>query len=309
MTDQRIEWLLSGDVSIEYQTRKYLLGQSEPELSSLRARIAREGFGKAFLDARLPSGHWGRDFYQVKWVSSHYTLLDLRYLEAEPVREIRETLDLILSKCKMADGSINESHLVKPGDICINGMFLNYAAFFKVSEPELRSVIDYLLENILPDGGFNCSWKRTGAVHSSMHTTLSVLEGFNEFRKAGCSHRLAEIEKAQAAAQEFLLKHHLFKSDHTGETISKQWTMLSYPPRWHYDILKALVYFADAEVPYDPRLADALDVLKKKMNRRGTWPVQSKHSGEVHFDMETTGRESRWNTLRALRVLNFYPDK
>jgi hypothetical protein len=301
-----IDWLLAGDVSIQYLTSKYLLKKPEQELVGLRKRIATEGWGKAFLDARKTSGHWGRDFYQVKWISSHYTLLDLRYLEIEPVKPVVETLWLILVKCKASDGSINETHSPRPGDICVNGMFLNYASFFGIPEAELKSIVDYLLDNRLPDGGFNCEWKTNRAVHSSMHTTISVLEGIREYIKAGNSYKIDEIRKASREAEEFLLIHRLYKSDKSGEVINKKWMMLSYPSRWKYDVLRALVYFVDAGSSYDPRMDDALDILVSKRGRDGTWPVQSKHPGLVHFDLEQSGASSRFNTLRALRVLRAY---
>ena len=304
-----IDWLLKGDVSLQYQTRKYLLGEPEEVLINLRKRIANEGWGKDFLDARNASGHWGRDFYQVKWVSSHYTLLDLRYLEIEPVEPIMGTLWLILEKCKSSDGSINESHSSKSGDVCVNGMFLNYASFFEIPEAELKSIVDYLLDNIMLDGGFNCEWKTKSAIHSSMHTTISVLEGIQEYKKAGHQYRIGELEKARKNAEEFMLVHRLFKSNKSGEIIDKRWTMLSYPSRWRYDILRALLYFVDAGSPYDSRMEDAIDILVSKKRRDGTWPVQSKYPGLVHFDMEQTGASSRINTLRALKVLKVLRQK
>jgi hypothetical protein len=301
-----INWLMSGDVSLQYLTAKYLLNRPEEELKALRKRIASEGWGKGFLEARKPSGHWCRDFYQVKWISSHYTLLDLRALEIEPVEPIRDTLELILRTCKSADGSINESHTIPSGDLCVNGMFLNYAAFFGISESELRSIVDIILGSIMPDGGFNCNLKRYGAVHSSMHTTISVLEGLWEFVKAGHDYRKTDIEHAMVQAEAFLLAHKLFKSDKTDEIIDKRFCMLSFPPRWRYDILRALVYFADAGRPYDPLMSEALEIIRLKRRQDGTWPVQLKHPGKVHFEMEKTGAPSRFNTLRALRVLKAY---
>ena len=301
-----IDWLLEGDVSLQYQTGKYLLGKSREELSETRQRIQAEGWGTAFLERRQPSGHWGRDFYQVKWISTHYTLLDLRYLEIEPISPIRETLEIIFDRYRAKDGSINESRTGKSGDVCINGMVLNYAAFFGVEETQLRSLVDFLLLRIMPDGGFNCQWQTKGTIHSSMHTTISVLEGFNEFIKAGHHYRLTELEQASRAAEEFLLQHRLYKSDKTLEIISPAWTMLSFPSRWKYDILRALLYFADAAVPYDHRMDDAMALLLAKRRKDGTWPVQAKHPGQVHFDMEPTGGRSRFNTLRSLRVLNAY---
>ena len=301
-----IDWLLQGDVSIQYLTKKYLRNAGSDELQHLRKRIATEGWGKRFLDKRSASGHWGVDFYLPKWISSHYTLLDLRYLEIEPVDPIMVTLALILQQCKVPDGSINESKTGPSGDLCVNGMFLNYASFFGVPETDLKSVVDYILENQMPDGGFNCDVNRKNPVHSSMHTTIAILEGIWEFVKAGYQYRIKELNQAKNKAEEFLLLHHLYKSSRSGEIIDKKWTMLSFPSRWRYDILRALVYFVDAGVPYDPRMEDAVNLLKSKQRKDGTWPVQAKHPGQVHFDMEKTGSPSRFNTLRALRILKGY---
>jgi hypothetical protein len=301
-----IEWLLQGDISIQYLTQKYLLQENQKELKKLRKRISSEGWGKKFLDARGANGHWGRGFYQPKWISSHYTLLDLRYLEIEPVEPIMETLALILNQCKAPDGSINESITRESGDLCVNGMFLNYASFWGIPKVALKSIVDHILENQMPDGGFNCEWKTKGAVHSSMHTTISVLEGIWEYIKAGYHYRVNELKRVKEDAEEFLLMHRLFRSDKTGEIIDKKWTMLSFHSRWRYDILRALIYFVDSDTPYDPRMDDALNVLISKQRKDGTWPVQAKHPGLAHFDMEKTGTSSRFNTLRVLRVLNEY---
>ncbi|MDF1520132.1 MAG: hypothetical protein P1P73_06600 [Brevefilum sp.] len=301
-----IEWLLEGDVSIQYLTKKYLMNAGSDELQHLRNRIALEGWGRKFLDARNENGHWGRGFYQPKWISSHYTLLDLRYLEIESVEPTMETLALILQESKSPDGSINESKTVPSGDLCVNGMFLNYASFFGVPEIELKSVVDYILKNQMPDGGFNCEITRKNPVHSSMHTTTSVLEGILEYTRSGNQYRVDELSQAKRDAEVFLLKHRLYKSSRSREIIDKKWTMLSFPSRWRYDILRALVYFVDAGVPYDPRMNDAVNLLKSKQRKDGTWPVQAKHPGQVHFDMENTGTPSRFNTLRALRVLSVY---
>jgi hypothetical protein len=186
-------------------------------------------------------------------------------------------------------------------------MFLNYAAYFGIPEEDLVSIVDQLHREHLPDGGFNCRSDREQVKHSSMHTTISVLEGIQEYHAQGYTYRLKSLLDIAEKARQFLLMHHLFQSDRTGEVIDKKWLMLSYPSRWKFDILRALSHFQAASAPYDPRMADALEVLWKKRRQDGTWPVQAKHPGQTHFDMEKTGGPSRWNTLRTLRVLNAYP--
>jgi hypothetical protein len=123
--DQIIQWLLEGDVSIQYQIQRDLLGKEIPELQN---RIATEGWGKRFLDTRKANGHWGRGFYQVKWISTHYSILDLKHLNIAPDHpQMAETVAIILRDQKSDDGGINPSRQIKQGDVCINGMFLNYA--------------------------------------------------------------------------------------------------------------------------------------------------------------------------------------
>lgn len=302
--NELIRWLLHGDLSIQYQVYRDLLST---ERQDLQQRIELEGWGAAFLSKRRADGHWGMKFYQPKWTSSHYTLLDLRNLCISPKNHaIRESINLIASHEKGKDGGINPSGTIENSDVCINGMFLNYACYFKTEEDKLNSIVDFILSQCMPDGGFNCRSNRSGAVHSSLHTTLSVLEGITEYEKNGYKYRLDELKKAKLASIEFILLHQLFISDRTGEIIHRDFLKLSYPCRWRYDILRALDYFQYSKTTYDHRMRPAIDVLLKKRNKDLTWNVQAKHPGEVHFDMEKAGQPSRWNTLRALRVLKHF---
>ncbi len=299
-----INWLLEGDVAIQYQVHRDLLDEPRPDL---QARIATEGWGVRFLRLRKAGGYWGRGFYQPKWISTHYTLLDLRNLGiAQDSYQIRASIEKIIAEEIGLDGGIDPSKTNQKSDVCINGMFLYYATYFGIPQDDLLSIVDFVIDMHMQDGGFNCRLNRSGAVHSSMHTTISMLEGIQAYEQYGYSYRLDELQKTAEGSREFLLQHKLFRSDHTGEIIDKRYLMLSYPSRWYYDILRALDYFQSADIPYDPRMQDALDILHKKQRKDGTWPVQARHPGQTHFEMEKTGHPSRWNTLRALRVLRHF---
>jgi hypothetical protein len=301
---QLMAWLLEGDVSIQYQVHRDLL---ETEKPNLRDRIATEGWGAHFLSMRKREGHWGQRFYQPKWISTHYTVLDLKNLAISPNnKEIRQSISQVIQNLKGPDGGIFPIGAEKKSDVCVNGMFLNYASYFGTKEDQLKSIVDFLLSEHMQDGGFNCDSNTKGAVHSSVHSTISVLEGILEYVNNGNSYRLEELQESADQGREFLLQHRLFRSDRTGEVIDKKMLMLSYPSRWRYDILRALDYFQFARIDYDPRMQDALDILMKKQRKDNTWPVQAKHPGQTHFEMEKTGGTSRWNTLRALRVLKHY---
>ena len=305
MNNQEItNWLLEGDVSIRYQTYRDLLGKEKPELQN---QIEIQGWGAEYLRMRNNKGHWGNAFYSPKWTSSHYTLLELRNLEISPdSKPIRESLEMILNTEKGIDGGLNPGGVTYKSDVCINGMGLNYCCYFKMPQNLMEHIVDFILSQKMPDGGFNCQLNRIGAHHSSMHTTISVLEGILQYRLNGYKYRIDELLEVEKTSQEFLLQHQLFKSDKTGDIIKKQFLTLSNPTRWYYNILRVLDYFQEADFPYEERLQNALDVLEKKKTKEGIWKVQAKHPGKVFFEMEKPGQMSRWNTLKALRVLKHF---
>jgi len=298
-----IKWLLEGDVAIQYQVHRDLFGE---ELTDLRQRIATEGYGQTYLSHRNSDGHWGRGFYQPKWICSHYTLLDLRNLGLPRDNpQARETVEMIAKQEKGIDGGVNPAETVSQSDVCINGMFMNYACYFSIDPELLESAVDFILSQKMDDGGFNCRLNRSGAKHSSLHTTICVLEGICSYKKYGYSYRLKELEEAEKSAAEFILMHQFYRSDRTGDIISKRFLNFPFPPRWHYDIVRALDCFRERNAPFDKRMELALEELKKKRKKDGRWTTQSKIPGETHLIMEKPGT-SRWNTLRVMRILNKY---
>ncbi len=298
-------WLLRSDVAIQYQTWRDLLGEDRKDLQN---RIPTEGWGYAFLSRRKPEGHWGRKFYQPKWTSTHYTLLDLKQLNLPPdIPEIKASINRIIAQRKSLDGGINPAETIPTGEVCVSGMFLNYASYFHTEQSALTSVIDFLLDQKMPDGGFNCESNRFGAVHSSMHSTLSVMEGIAEYIKNGYTYRKEPLVKALKEAREFLLLHELFRSDRTGKIIHPDFLKMRYPRRWKYDVFSALDLFQYAGFSWDERMQPALHILAGKQNKKGSWNLQARLPGALHFEMEKAGKPSRWNTLRALRILKRYP--
>lgn len=303
-----LDWLLDGDVAVAYLTTRDLLGREDLQL---QRRIPTEGIGAALLAARGPDGHWGRGFYQPKWTSSHYTLLQLREIGFPPLHPAaRETVGLILATEKGQDGGVNPASRRDPSDACVSGMALNYASWFWAEPEDLRSVVDYLLRQRVADGGFNCRHHRAGdeVRHSSVHTTVCVIEGITTYLASRYAYRRDELEDARASSVEFLLRHRLFRSERTGAPIDPEFTRLHVPARWHFDILRGLDALAAARVPRDERMGDALAILRGRRCDDGRWVVNRAYPGATHVPNDPAGEPSRWVTLVAERVLLAYPD-
>jgi hypothetical protein len=299
-----IEWLLEGDVSIQYQTYRDIVCAPSEKTNELQNRIALEGWGKCFIDKRDDQTRlWGNGIYSPKWISTHYTLLDLKNLGISPSCEkFTESIEVLLDGIWVYNRQLTKQ---RKNDICICAMVLGICSYGNLQSPKLYEIVDYILDKQYTDGGWNCNWDK-GDLHSSLHTTLSVLEAFHDYEVSGYNYRLEDISNRIPKAWEFILRKELFRSVHSGEIIDRKMLMLSYPSRWKYDILRCMDYFASVQKSYDKRMEKALELIIQKKRKNNRWPVQQKYAGLVHFDMEQTGEDSRFNTLRVLRVLKVY---
>jgi len=306
MKEQKIiYWLLEGDPSLKFQVHRDLLGTCEEQLIEKQSIIEKEGWGKRLLAEQSEDGIWGGGLYSPKWISSTYTLLLLKRLcLSRDNQQARKGTHILLDKGLYKDGGINFSKSLSYSETCITGMVLSLLAYFKIDDKRSHQLVDYLISEQMPDGGWNCQ-KVKGATHSSLHTTINVLEGLLEYKRS-FDYRNKKIIEMEKEAHEFIFKHNLYKSDKSGEMIDRKFTYLSFPPHWYYDILRALEYFYFYNKEYDKRMEDALNLLLNKKNKACKWPLQGKKPGKVYFELENNTKESRINTLRAMRVLKKY---
>jgi hypothetical protein len=297
-------WLLDGDAAIRWQAMRDLFAAAPAAVERERDKVAREGWGGRVLALQDPAGTWGGGLYTPKWTSTTYTMLLLRDFGLAPSnRQAQRACSLLLDRGLCLDGGVHFGRTDR-GETCVTGMVLSILSYCRYDDDRLDRIAGYLLEQQMPDGGWNCR-RPAGATHASVHTTISVLEGLR-FYELHRQRKAREIRLAQERGREFLLVHRLFRSHRTGHVIKSEFTRFSFPPRWHYDVLRALDYFQAVDAPRDQRLAEAIEIVGARRLGDGRWPLQNRHRGTVHFELEPIGAPSRWNTLRALRVLRWW---
>ena len=306
-----MDWLLDSDPALRWQVLGDLTDVPAADVAAERARVATEGWGARLLARCDEDGQWAggacfpRDFdgdfsKGQPWTSTLPTLVLLRELGVDPaVEPVRRIIDLVRLNCRWEHaGQAFFDGEVEP---CINGRVVALGAYFGVP---VDGVVARLLGEQLADGGWNCE-AENGSVRSSFHTTMCVLDGLLAYEHA--TGGTPETMAARRRGEEYLLERRLFRRRSTGEVVDAGWLRFSFPTQWHYDVLRGLDHFRAGGSEPDPRMAEAISLVREKRQADGTWLLENSHRGAVHFTMEDgDGRPSRWNTLRALRVLYWF---
>jgi len=317
-----VDWLLDSDPAIRWQVMRDLTDASDGEVAAERARVAREGWGARLLELQRPDGHWDKSTPTFRsaagakwwhslpphrqgtlfpeWTSTAWSLMLLRGFGLDPASE----------EARRAAGRVRQNvaweHDGEPffaGEVepCINGKVVALGAYFGEG---VDAIVDRLLGEQMGDGGWNCE-QENGSTRGSFHSTIDVLEGMLEYEQT--IGPTPAVSAARLRGQEYLLERRMLRRLSTGEVIDPAWTKFSYPTYWHYDVLRGLDYMRAADVAPDARLAEAIDLVESRRAQDGRWPLENQHPGRMHFAMDDgEGRPSRWNTLRAMRVLRWY---
>lgn len=316
MTDATIQWLTAIDPTVRWQTMRDVLDAPEPAWRAERRKIETEGFGARLLACQGEDGLWaggafvphGFDWATIEtagqpWTATCWPLAQLRDFGLDPACErAQRTVELVRRHGRWDhegqpywDGEVEE---------CINGRTVAAGAYFGV---DVTPIVARLLGERQPDGGWNCDRCR-GSQRSSFATTINVLEGLLEFeRTTGGS---AAVTAARESGEEFLLSRALFRRRSTGAVADPRFLDLLYPHRWRHDVLRALDYFRASARPGatpDPRLREAVEILRSKQTADGTWRLDWQIPGATWFALDDgPGSPSAWLTLKARRVLRWW---
>jgi len=311
------DFLLGGDVdpSIRWQALRDLDDAPADVVAAQRAPVATEGWGARLLALQADDGLWDGGVYNPPWRTPEYrrthegqpwtgTMHVLKLLYelgvAPEAPEQRRAIDLVRDHvrwdddARFFDGETEE---------CSNAAVLAIGSAYG---QDVDGVLDWLLAAQLEDGGWNCD-RQTGSTRSSFHSAICVLEGLLEHERA--TGGTVESREARLRGEEYLLERGLMRRKSDGELVDPSYLEFSFPTRWYYDVLRALDHLRATGAPPDPRLAEALQLVRDKRRPDGTWALENTHLGEVSFPLEgADGQPSRWNTLRALRVLRWAGD-
>ena len=320
--DPVIGWLLDpeqSDPSIRWQVMRDLLDAPQSSWEVERAKVETEGWGARLLsfedaDGRWAGGAhfpadfvWGGDEPGQPWTATTHSLSLLREFGFDPASDRAQRM------VELIEANARWEHDAQPyweGEVepCINGITVANGTYFGV---DLSPIVQRLVGERLEDGGWNCE-AENGSVRSSFATTINVLEGLLEYERA--TGGTPESRASRLSGEEYLLKRSLFRRLNTGEPADERFLNLLNPSRWHYHVLRALDYFrasaALSGVDPDPRLGEAIDHLRSRRLKDGTWPLDWNPKGRTWFDVDDgQGEPSRWITLRVRRVLRWWEDQ
>ena len=304
-----IQWLLDSDPSIRWPVMRDLTNAPDEEVTVERAKVATEGRGVQLLASQGADGYWGAGTSNPEWVSLQ-TLLLLHDMGLDPTSKkarqaVARVRDNVTWRGVLPQDSAWHGKPLFAGEVepCINGRVVTVGSYFG-QNAQSEGIVDRLLGEQMSDGGWNCEQER-GSTRGSFHTTICVLEGLLEHERAtGGS---VAVMAAREQGQEYLLERRLLRRLSTEEVIDPAWTQFSFPTGYHYDVLRGLEYLRKAGITPGARMAEAIDLVESKRDADGRWPLENVHPDQLDAEPGVAeGQSSRWNTLRALRVLNWY---
>lgn len=295
-----VDWLLDSDPAIRWQAMRDLTDASPAAIAAERARIPQEGIGASILACQGTDGAWHRKDTPA-WLPTLVAMQLLRLTEADPGEPaIQSAMARLQTTFRWAEEFGAKPFFDGEVEPCINGNALAAGAYF--GHPS-ESLARRLVADQLEDGGWNCEAPKS--TRSSFHSTICVLEGLLEYEHAtGTSPEIAAVRRR---GEEYLLNRALFRRLSTGEVADPAFLTFGFPPRYCYDVLRALEYFRSAGPTPDPRMREAIAVIESKRRADGRWLLDNTHDEALPFPfVEQAGEASRWNTLRALRVLRWF---
>jgi hypothetical protein len=307
-----ISWLLDSDPSIRWQVLQDLTDASSNEIKEERAKVADEGWGAQLLSLQAEDGRWGQAAWNHGWNSTFHVLTLLRIFGLDPSsHQARHALNLVRDQvtwfgCGPQECDTNR-FFEGETEPCINGQIGAVGAYFG---QDIEGIIERLLNEQLPDGGWNCE-AVNGSTRSSFNTTICVLDALLEHEKAFGA--IPEITSARLRGESYLLERRLMRRRSTGKVINHDrkgdavWTNFAFPTWWHYDVLRGLDYLRKAGVHPDERVDEAISLVISKRTEDGRWLLDVRYPGVMLVELdEDVGKPSRWITLCALRVLDWY---
>jgi hypothetical protein len=301
-----IIWLLDSDPSIRWQVMKDIQDMDKAVYSTERQKLTEQGWCSEYLKLQDKDGLWSGSLYNGKWVSTTYTLYLLKILglsayNSQALLACEQLFGQGIHKQKEIRFSRNQEHQ----DLGVTGLILSMCCFFGYHQEQIHKVVDCLVDQQSKDGNWLPNRSKASEAYT-FETTLLILEGLLQYRKRYSANDKKLLD-SEINGQEFLLKHHLYLDDDIA--IKSKWISFSFPPYWFYDVLTALDYFRAAGMKPDERLDAGIDLLNKKRNKEGKWALGSKHPGKTNFEMEKPRASSKWNTLRAMRVLKYWQSR
>ena len=301
-----IDWLLDSDPAIRWQVMKDILHSPPAVYAKERARLAQEGWCAQLLSLQGDDDLWNSSLYNGKWLSTTYSLYLLKLLGLESLHPAALAgCQQLLIQGLYQEEEIRFSRRQDIQDLGVTALVLSLCSYFGSEAASLVHIAHFLARQQNTEGNWLPNHTSSASFYA-FETTLLVLEALFQFTQRHPTGEYSAIYTAIRRGQEYLLSHHLGIVE--GKLVKSQWNSFSFPCYWFYDLLTGLDYFCACQIKKDCRIQPAIDALRSKQTRAGVWLLGRRHPGKTYFDMEETGQPSRWNTLRALRILAWWEE-
>ena len=323
------EWLLEPDnPSVTYLTLTEILGKPEnnSQVKKSKIDIMKKGPVPKILAKQNDEGYWGiaEDFYmRSKYKGTVWSLIILAELGADGRDErIKKTCEFLLkiSQDYESGGFSHRGNFNSGGnhnDIipCLSGnMVWTMIRFGYLNDLRVQKAINWLIKHQRYDDGIAQApegWPYRYEKCWGTHTChMGIVKTLKALAEIPPNKRSKSVNNTIENSVNYLFKHHLYKKSHDLSQVGHQdWIKFGFPRLWQTDALEMLEILINLDY-YDKRMQDAVDLIVNKQNNEGKWNMERTFNGRFQTSIEPKGKPSKWNTLKALKVLKrFYSRK
>jgi hypothetical protein len=325
-----LDWLLEpNDIGVRYLALRDFVKADTAELATAKKRAHTSGPIAAVLSKMDKEGFWVQPGagYNPKYTGTVWAVILLAQLGAtiDMDKRIATACAYILDHSLTKNGQFTSNGLPSGILDCLEGNLCYSLLEMGCTDKRLDQAYDWMARYVTGEGIAPATDKKAniryyaakcGPVFACNGTlqkpcawgAVKVMLAFGRLPK---EKRTPLIERAIKTGVDFLFSKDPAKADYpigyspkpSGKP-SGNWWKFGFPNFYITDVLQIVESLARLGYGKDPRLANALQLIRDKQDSQGRWLMEYDYTGKTWGDFGPKKQPNKWVTLRALRVLN-----
>jgi len=318
-------WLLEpSDIGVKYLAMRDLIESGSKELIAAKKNAHAEGPIAHVLAKMNQEGYWekpGAGYYP-KYTGTVWSIILLAQLGAsvEIDKRISIACSYVLDHTLTKDGHFTVNGLPSGTADCLQGNLCAALLDLGYEDPRLDKAFEWMARSVTGDGvapmtnktaplryyAGKCGPNFACGSNNKLPCAWGAVKVMLAFGKLPKKKRTKLINNAIDTGIDFLFSKDPAQADYPSGYSKKpsgNWWKFGFPVFYVTDLLQNAEALVSLGYGKDPRLANALAIIREKQDSQGRWLMEYDYIGKTWIDLGAKKQPNKWVTLRGLRVL------